>query len=271
MALKASLVVALLTPLAAFAQAPPVDTQAATGGPSAASVQAFDAGVAFDLGQDGEPDPVRAREEYAIAASAGMPEAEFNLAVMLDSGIGVDIDRKVAALWYARAAAHGFGRAAFDLAGLCARGDGIPADPVLAARWFRLAADDGIKAAARPVTDPSAGAVALVPPEPDPVQVDAVGRAGGAIPVEVVWTVPSMPRDGDFFLEVASVAPDGGHHDIVWREVPVAAALVDLPPGSGHYAWRVFLTSPATGHYVSTEWRGFAAGAGRNAGGDGPA
>ena len=273
MALRTSLVLALLAPCAALAQQPPPTPKPAPrSAPSAASREAFEAGVAFDLGQDGEPDPVRAREEYAIAASAGMPEAEFNLAVMLDSGIGTAIDRRQAAIWYARAAAHGFGRAAFDLAGLYARGDGVPLNPVLAARWFRLAADDGIAAAAaRPVEPGEEPATALTPPDPVPVQVDETDRPAGTVPVEIVWTAPAMPKDGDFFLEVASVAPDGARHDIVWREVPVAAALVDLPGGAGRYAWRVFLASPSTGHYVETGWRPFTTGAAPDEPGRGPA
>ncbi len=260
--MKAGLAFALLTPCAALAQGQPQLPPPPVAAPSAAAREAFEAGVAFDLGRDGEPDPVRAREEYAIAASAGMPEAEFNLAVMLDSGIGIATDREQAALWYARAAAHGFGRAAFDLAGLYARGDGVPLNPVLAARWFRLAAEDGIPAASeRAFERRAAGGTTLTPPIPAPIQVDATGRPGESVPVEIVWTVAAMPRDGDFFLEVAALPSDGAPHDVVWREVEVPASIVDLPAGRGHYAWRVFLASPETRHYVATDWQPFETGA----------
>ncbi len=245
---------ALAALLAASLVAGPGDARA--GDRMEAARKAFAAGLAFDLGQGGAPDPLRARQEYQIAATAGLPEAEFNLAVMLDSGIGIGVDRQSAAVWYARAASHGFGRAAFDLAELIERGDGVPENPVLAGDWFHVAAEEGIEAARQHRAPDEPGHEALAPPIPLPAQVDQSDQPR-TIPVELVWTVPSMPRDGRFYLEVTALGPGSTRRDVVWQESPVSAALVEIPSEAGRYAWRVLLASASSGHYVSSDWRSF--------------
>ena len=207
----------------------------------------FRAGVAADLA--GHPE--RAYVFYRLAAEAGQAEAEFDVAVMNDSGVGVARDQAAAALWYARAAAHGFTRAAYDLGELAAAGDGVPRNVVLARNWFDAA---GAPSRARTLVGTDAGDSAPTP-RLDASQVDQP-LADGTVPIELVWQVSAMPVGTQFFVQMVRLDATG-RHDIAWTETPVSALLVPVSPTSGLYAWRVLASSPQTGHYTMSSWASF--------------
>jgi hypothetical protein len=72
-------------------------------------------------------------------AAAGNPEAQYNLAVLIEGGV-LDDGPGAAAEWYRRAADRGHLRAQVRLAALLLRGDAIPRDLVEAYKWYTLAA-----------------------------------------------------------------------------------------------------------------------------------
>ena len=92
---------------------------------------ALDVGLLYDLGRGVPQNSLMAFSWYLQAAEAGLAQAAFNVAVMLDSG-AVPRDGAEAALWYARAAANGYHRAQYALAQLYAAGDGVPRNPATA-------------------------------------------------------------------------------------------------------------------------------------------
>jgi len=87
-------------------------------------------------------DPGQAFAWYERAAARGLAAAQFRLALALERGIGVGIDRERAKVWYGRAAEQGHVRAMHNLGVLLAAGE--RPDYVTAARWFALAAERGL-------------------------------------------------------------------------------------------------------------------------------
>jgi VWFA-related protein len=77
------------------------------------------------------------------AAELGDVQAQYNLAVMYDTGRGVPQDYARAVVWYRKAAEHGFVRAQYNLALMYAGGQGVPQDYAQALAWYRKAADLG--------------------------------------------------------------------------------------------------------------------------------
>ncbi len=77
------------------------------------------------------------------AAQLGDLEAEYNLAVMYDTGRGVPQNYAQAAIWYRRAAERGMVRAQYNLALLYEGGLGVRQDDTQAVTWYRRAADRG--------------------------------------------------------------------------------------------------------------------------------
>ncbi|OSM01621.1 tetratricopeptide repeat protein [Magnetofaba australis] len=89
-------------------------------------------------------DYVTAAQGLHYYAIAGVDEAQFNLAVMYDTGKGVAQDYNEALKWYRGAALQGHPQAQANLAALYEAGLGAPQDPFKAATWFQLAADQGV-------------------------------------------------------------------------------------------------------------------------------
>ncbi len=78
-----------------------------------------------------------------LAAANGDPSAEFEVAVRLDEGRGIERDLKEAVIWYQRSASRGFAPAQYRLGTLYERGLGVAADRGRAMAWYRSAADKG--------------------------------------------------------------------------------------------------------------------------------
>ena len=77
------------------------------------------------------------------AARRGLAEAQFELGVAYDHGIGVTQNHATAAGWYHRAAEQGLTDAQYNLATLYDEGLGTPHDIERARHWYMRAADAG--------------------------------------------------------------------------------------------------------------------------------
>lgn len=91
-------------------------------------------------------DVAQAAEWYRRAAEQGHPGAQYELGWLYANGVGVARDLAQASAWYERAAARGHADAQYQL-GLLAlsppAGTSSDTDPVVAARWFAAAAEQG--------------------------------------------------------------------------------------------------------------------------------
>ncbi len=81
---------------------------------------------------------------FARAAEAGIPDAQYNLALMHERGMGVRRDAAAAADWYEKAADAGVAQARLNLSLLFARGSGVRRDSVRALMWLELAIEGGV-------------------------------------------------------------------------------------------------------------------------------
>ena len=210
----------------------------------------FDEAVRSEL-HGGEAASQAAFELYLNAAQAGLPEAAFNIAVLLDSGRGVEKDVALAATWYARAAAQGHGRAAYNLGQLYETGDGVPRNADLAHAWFaasRLPA--ALAHAARLATPDRAADITparLVSPRADQGMNTDTGLT------EFVWTSAQQPEPAQFLIEICAFKG----HDV--REVfsgvsRLSSMAVLLPRDKLMLAWRVTTVLPKSARYVASDW-----------------
>jgi hypothetical protein len=88
-----------------------------------------------------------------LAADSGVRKAQYNLALMLYAGIGVEHDKEGAAAYFRMAADQGVREAHMSDAAM-KEGDGVYKNDVDTARYFKLAADQDIEKASRPWTSP---------------------------------------------------------------------------------------------------------------------
>lgn len=215
----------------------------------------------LDLGLGGPRDPAAAFGWYVAAAQAGDARAELNAGVMLDSGRGTARDRAGAALWYARAAANGHARAAYDLAQLYESGEGVPRNPELARSWYRAAGLPAAAARAAGLADEPGGQGRRLAPAGgfDARVVPPAGPERGPA-AELVWTAEAQPPGSRFFLEVLRLG-GGRPEEVRAAYLDTSAALVPLTDRAAAYAWRVLTVAPRTGDYAAAPWQAFAAGA----------
>jgi hypothetical protein len=113
---------------------------AATAGSAEAQ---YDLGVLFEQGLGVKHDPVEAAILFMRAAATGHPMAQYRLGLAYENGFGVARDGANAANWYERAARQGIRPAQTALGRLLASGTGVAADPVSAYAWDRLAEENG--------------------------------------------------------------------------------------------------------------------------------
>jgi hypothetical protein len=223
--------------------------------PALADAQAdFSRAVAYDLAGD----QTRAFALYLSAARAGLAEAQFNVAVMFDSGRGTRHDALQAALFYAFAAVNGNARAAYNLGLLYESGDGVSQNLALARAWYRKAAEAGLVAASEKLRGSASrlaaeavyeGAVPAFPKDGA-----HVASEGDFIPF--VWLVPPGSAPSLFYVQI--VLLDGQvMHDVLTQVVDVSATRAPIAHAPGSYAWRVFSFSPAKATYASTQWARF--------------
>ena len=80
---------------------------------------------------------------YRLAALAGNPYAQGNLANMLRAGRGTPKDLAEALRWYTKAAAQNYPDSEYNLGNMFELGEGEKQDFAKAAEWYRKAADQG--------------------------------------------------------------------------------------------------------------------------------
>jgi len=76
-------------------------------------------------------------------ANQGATEAQYNIALMYDGGIGVKQDSAEAANWYRAAANKGYAPAQYNLGVMYGKGEGVKADSAESIKWYRIAANQG--------------------------------------------------------------------------------------------------------------------------------
>jgi hypothetical protein len=87
-----------------------------------------------------------ALEWFSLAASQGNAEGQYEVARMMDRGLGLETDGRDlvgAVSWYDAAARGGEARAMFKLAMLFRDGEGVDKDLELSEQWMKLAAESG--------------------------------------------------------------------------------------------------------------------------------
>lgn len=99
----------------------------------------FEAGVAAARAGDYE----LARREWQPLAEAGNPDAQFNLALLYENGLGVARNDIEALAWYRRAAELGDPGAQRNVGVFYAFGRGVAPNDVLAVAWLTVAQENG--------------------------------------------------------------------------------------------------------------------------------
>jgi len=93
-------------------------------------------------------DYARALREWKVVAKKGNAAAQFNLGLMYEKGLGVNLENKEAAKWYLKAAEQGHTKAQNNLGAMYAVGLGVLKDHRRAHMWWNISALNGIKSAA---------------------------------------------------------------------------------------------------------------------------
>jgi TPR repeat protein len=88
-------------------------------------------------------DYAAAMREWRPLAEGGHRDAQFNLGLIYENGLGVPADGAEAARWYRRAAERDDRTAQAYLGEMYAQGLGVERDDVEALRWYRQAAERG--------------------------------------------------------------------------------------------------------------------------------
>ena len=192
---------------------------------------------------------------FVSAANQGLPEAEFNVAAMLDSGRGTKADDFQAAAWYARAASHGNRRAAYNLALLYEKGRAVPQNAAFARAWFNAS---GLKASLSHLTalageTRNAAPASVLPPVPifpaDKAKPFAINGM-----VEIVWTSQPQPISVEYLVQIRAAVDDRGTGDVLSAPVETSSLMIALPAKSGDFQWRVAAVSRKNGEYQRSAW-----------------
>ncbi len=91
----------------------------------------------------GEVNTKLAFETCLKAAKLDLPEAQFNVGVMFEEGIGTDQSFQDSIFWYEKAACGGNRRALNNLGDMHLNGRGVPKNKDIAERFFCTASDQG--------------------------------------------------------------------------------------------------------------------------------
>ena len=90
-----------------------------------------------------------ALKEWQPLADQGDAQAQYNLALMYDTGEGVAKDYAEAARWYRLAAEQGDASAQYNLARKYFVGEGVLKDPTSAHMWLNIASANGDESASK--------------------------------------------------------------------------------------------------------------------------
>ena len=99
----------------------------------------------FQKGLDAynKKDYATALREWEPLAQQGNADAQYNLGVMYEKGLGVPQDNKTAMKWYRLSAEQGHAGAQFNLGLMYRKGEGVLQDYKTAVKWCKLAAEQG--------------------------------------------------------------------------------------------------------------------------------
>ena len=100
-------------------------------------------GSYFDAGLGVPIDKTMAASYYKKAADQGSTHAQTNLGVAYADGKGVPVDKAEAFKWYKRAAEKGVANAQCGLGRAFLNGEGVPVDKVEAIKWWKRSAEQG--------------------------------------------------------------------------------------------------------------------------------
>ena len=81
---------------------------------------------------------------FLKAAQEENPVGELNLAMMYETGLGVEQDYEMAAAWYRQSAMKGEAQAQYNLGMLYDNGYGVELNATEAVSWYRKAAEQGM-------------------------------------------------------------------------------------------------------------------------------
>lgn len=113
----------------------------------AASLPSVAADFEVGVAAAGAGDYEHARREWQPLAESGHRDAQFNLGLLYENGLGVEADGAMAARWYRRAAEQGDRTAQAYLGEMYAQGLGLARDDIEAMHWYQRAAERGHPAA----------------------------------------------------------------------------------------------------------------------------
>jgi hypothetical protein len=99
----------------------------------------FEAGVAAARAGD----YATALREWQPLAESGNRDAQFNLGLLYENGLGVARDDASALAWYRRAAERGDAGAQYNVGEFYAFGRGVAPNDVLAVAWITVAEESG--------------------------------------------------------------------------------------------------------------------------------
>ena len=109
-------------------------------GAPGAALAGFDEGLAaVEAG-----DYAAALAEFTPLAEGGDSEAQYQLAILHNEGLGTARDEDEAARWFRMAADQGLAQAQLSLGQMYAYGQGVEYDSVEAVVWYRRAAEQGL-------------------------------------------------------------------------------------------------------------------------------
>src|SRR5437016_2696359 len=110
-----------------------------------AKAEAGDAKAQYNLGlryAEGGSE-IETGKWFRLAAEQGLAQAQCDLGVCYNKGVGVAKDAVEAVRWYRQAANQGYAEAQFHLGVCYQNGQGVAKDVVEAVEWYRQAAEQG--------------------------------------------------------------------------------------------------------------------------------
>ena len=114
-----------------------------------AALAQHDLATLYAAGRDGAPqDYGRAIFWFEKSAENGVPNAQYNLGVLHQEGLGVEKDARAALGWYEKAAQLGHPQAMYNLGIAYVEGQGTEKNPARGVAFFKQAANAGIAEAA---------------------------------------------------------------------------------------------------------------------------
>lgn len=107
----------------------------------------YNLGLLLLTGLSGKPSPSEAANNFQLAAEAGIAAAQHKLGKLYDKGDVLKENPEEALQWYHKAAEQGYAQAQFDLGMMYHLGKGVQKNDEIALHWLGLAATERILAA----------------------------------------------------------------------------------------------------------------------------